>query len=84
MIIFEAGQEGISKGWHTFGLYWTKDEYVYYIDGKETWRTKAGGASQVEQFIILSEEIAEFTGDITKAALPDYFSVDYVRVHDKP
>ena len=77
-------QQGVSKGWHTFGLYWTKDEYVYYVDGKETWRTKAGGVSQVDKYVRFSEEIAAFTGDITKAALPDYFTVDYVRVYDKP
>jgi len=77
-------QAGISKGWHIFGIYWTADEYVYYVDGKETWRTKAGGVSQVEEYIILSEEIAAFTGDISKATLPDYFTVDYVRVYDRP
>ncbi len=74
---------GVSKGWHTFALLWRPDEYVFYVDGKETWRSSAGGVSQVPQFIKLTEEIGEWGGDISKADLPDYFLVDYVRVYDE-
>jgi len=73
---------GLSEGFHTFGLHWKQDEYVFYVDGKETWRTDAGGVSQVPQYIKLTEEIGKWGGDITKAELPDYFVVDYVRVYD--
>jgi len=73
---------GLMKGWHTFGLHWEPDEYVFYIDGKETWRTKAGGVSQVPAFVKLTEEIGPWAGDIKKATLPDHFLVDYVRVFD--
>jgi alpha-L-fucosidase len=81
-----AGQKstipGISEGFHTFGLHWKPDEYVFYVDGKVTWRTSAGGVSQVPQYIKLTEEIGKWGGDITKAKLPDYFLTDYVRVYD--
>ncbi|MBN2295911.1 MAG: glycoside hydrolase family 16 protein [Pirellulales bacterium] len=73
---------GIMKGFHTFALLWTKDEYIFYIDGKETWRTKAGGVCQVPLFIKLSDEVGKWGGDIKKAKLPDEFLVDYVRVYD--
>jgi len=73
---------GIMKGFHTFGLWWKPDEYVFYIDGKETWSTDAGGVCQVPNHVILSNEIGKQAGDITKAELPDYFVVDYVRVYD--
>jgi beta-glucanase (GH16 family) len=73
---------GIMKGWHTFGLLWLPDEYVFYIDGKETWRSNAGGVCQVPQYMLLSDEIGPWAGDITKAKLPDHFMVDYVRVYD--
>ncbi len=73
---------GVSEGFHTFGLHWTPEEYVFYIDGKETWRTSAGGVSRVPQFIKLTEEIGKWGGDITKADLPDYFTVDYVRIYN--
>jgi alpha-L-fucosidase len=73
---------GLSEGFHTFGLHWTPEEYVFYVDGKETWRTREGGVSQVPQFAKLTEEIGTWGGDIAKATLPDYFVVDYVRVYD--
>ena len=73
---------GLNEGWHTFGLYWTPEEYVFYVDGLESWRTSAGGVSQVPEFAKLTEEIGTWGGDIAKANLPDYFTVDYVRVYD--
>ena len=71
---------GIMNGFHTFALLWTPDEYVFYIDGKETWRTSAGGVMQVPLNLRISAEIGDWAGDITKANLPDEFRVDYVRV----
>jgi len=68
------------EGFHTFGLNWTRDEYVFYVDGKETWRTNAGGVCQVPLYIKLSDEVGEWGGDIATAELPDEFLVDYVRV----
>ena len=73
--------DGVMEGWHTFGLLWLPEEYVFYVDGKETWRTTAGGVSRVPEFIKLTEEIGTWGGDIKKADLPDYFRVDYVRVY---
>ena len=73
---------GMMKGWHTFGLHWKPDEYVFYIDGKESWRTSAGGVSQVPAYVKLTEEIGTWGGDIARAKLPDRFLVDYVRVFD--
>jgi HEAT repeat protein len=73
---------GIMEGWHTFGLWWKPDEYVFYVDGKETWRTRAGGVCQVPEYIKLSDEIGSWGGDIRKAHPPDQFLVDYVRVYD--
>jgi len=75
---------GIMDGWHTYALLWTPDEYVFTIDGKERWRTKAGGVCQVPLYLKLSDE-AQFkgwAGDVRKATLPDEFLTDYVRVYD--
>ena len=73
---------GVMEGFHTFSLWWKADQYVFYVDGKETWRTDAGGVCQVPLYIKLSDEIGKWGGDITKARLPDRFVVDYVRVYD--
>ena len=73
---------GVMDGWHTFAIWWKPDEYILYVDGKETWRSKAGGVSQVPEYMLLSDEIGKWGGDIAKAKLPDKFLVDYVRVYD--
>jgi len=81
-----AGQKttvpGLSRGWHTIGMWWKPDEYVFFVDGKETWRTRAGGVSQVPEYMMLSNEVGSWAGDISRAKLPDAFLVDYVRVFD--
>jgi len=76
-----AKVSGIMEGWHTFGLWWKPDEYIFYVDGKETWRTKKA-VSHAPEYIKLSDEIGNWAGDIKKATLPDAFLVDYVRVYD--
>jgi len=73
---------GVMEGWHTFSLLWLPDQYVFYVDGNEMWRTKAGGVCQVPLYIKLSDEVGNWAGDIKKAKLPDAFFVDYVRVYD--
>lgn len=72
---------GVMEGFHTFGLLWLPDQYIFYVDGKETWRSQAGGVCQVPQYMLLSDEIGSWAGDIGEADLPDQFLVDYVRVY---
>ncbi len=75
-------------GWHTFALEWYPDEYVFFIDGVESWRTGAGGVCQVPVYYKLTEEIGHYgagpeawgVGPIEDAVLPDYYRVDYVRI----
>ncbi|MDH7569251.1 MAG: glycoside hydrolase family 16 protein [Armatimonadota bacterium] len=73
---------GIMQGYHTYALWWSPNEYVFYIDGKELWRTNAGGVCQVPLYIKLSDEVGNWAGDVATAKLPDAFLVDYVRVYD--
>lgn len=73
---------GVSKGWHTIGLLWTEQEYVFYVDGKETWRSDKG-VSHRQEYMILSLEVGKWAGDIAEATLPDSLLVDYVRVYKK-
>jgi beta-glucanase (GH16 family) len=72
----------LTEGFHDYGLCWTPDEYVFYVDGREVWRSQAGGVSQVPEYLKLTEEIGDSAGNIRKAKLPDYFEVDYVRVYE--
>jgi beta-glucanase (GH16 family) len=72
----------LTEGFHDYGLFWTQEQYVFYVDGKEVCRSAAGGVSQVPEYLKLTEEIGKWGGDISKAELPDYFEVDYVRVYE--
>ncbi len=79
---------------HTYGLLWTSEQYVYYIDGIETWRVKKGAAeaggvkgafspSQRPEYLILSLEVGEWGGTDEQreaATFPDSMIVDWVRV----
>lgn len=70
--------------YHTFALLWTKEEYVFYIDGEESWRTdaaKALGTCEVPLFLKISSETGSWTGAPDPADLPDLMKVDYVRVY---
>ena len=74
----------LNKGWHTFGVLWEKDKYIFYINGKKTWTiTDEKLISHQKQYLILSLEVGKWAGDIKKAKLPDSFFVDYVRVYKK-
>jgi beta-glucanase (GH16 family) len=77
-----ARAPNLMQGFHTYSLMWTPIEYVFYIDGKETWRTNAGGVCRVPLYIKLSDEVGNWAGDIKKVKFPDEFLVDYVRVSD--
>jgi beta-glucanase (GH16 family) len=75
-----ADAPGIGVGWHTIGLLWTPGEYVFSIDGRETWRTSQG-VSRHSEYLILSLEVGPWAGRIAEAMLPDRLYVDYVRAY---
>ena len=74
---------GISTGFHTIAVEWTPREYIFYVDGKVTWRTTEA-VSHREEFACLSDRVGKWAGDIREAELPDFFIVDYVRIYDVP
>lgn len=82
------------KEYNTYGVEWNKDEYIFYINGKETCRTSAGGVSQNPEYLLLSCEFAgengvqssdrHGTGKISLTPAenwPAEFKVDYVRCY---
>ncbi len=79
---------------NTYGVEWNENEYIFYINGKETGRTSEGGVSQNPEFLLLSCEFAGDNGvqssdrhgtgriDLTpKENWPAEFVVDYVRCY---
>ena len=70
---------------NTYGLEWNEDEYIFYINGVETFRTSFGGVSQNEEYLILSVEMRGEDGIPSErenvAGEDAQFIVDYVRVY---
>ena len=60
---------GMYEEFHTYGVLWTETEYVFFIDGAETWRTshtvdgQTLGVSQVNEYMILSVEVGGHTAE---------------------
>ena len=74
---------------HTFAVNWTETEYVFYVDGIESWRVDGGpdfkncGINQAKNYIKLTTEGASFAGILPADFTEDAMIVDYVRVYDK-
>lgn len=77
--------------YNTYGLEWNKDEYIFYINGKETSRSDFGYASRVPEYLIASVEVGGSDGvpGFSWAGLPASmnsdgvtdFIIDYIKVY---
>lgn len=80
------------ENYNTYGLLWTPEGYVYYINGYEVARTAWGGVSTQPEYMILSCEVDGGDGAPTfgwsgniekndKATFRAEYKVDYVRAY---
>ena len=71
--------------YNTYGLEWNENEYIFYINGVETFRTDFGGVSRNEEYVILSVEMRGENGiPSERENTPGeeaQFIVDYVKVY---
>ncbi|MBQ6163868.1 MAG: glycoside hydrolase family 16 protein [Clostridia bacterium] len=72
----------IYRSYNTYGLEWTENEYIFYVNGKETARSSfANGVSEVPETVRVSlcipDEITMKQGEKTQ------FIVDYVKIYQK-
>jgi beta-glucanase (GH16 family) len=76
---------GLLDGYHTFGLEWTPEEYIFYIDGEISWRTDEA-ISHTDEYIILSLEVGDKQKKVVERNQTFWDNVyfDYVRVYQKP
>ncbi len=76
----------ITKKYNTYGLEWTEDEYIFYVNGVETVRSSFGnGVSQVPEDVIVSLEIPDLSEleGFDKETFKTEFIVDYVKIYQK-
>ncbi len=80
---FSSIGNNIYKEFNTYGLEWTDDEYIFYVNGVETGRTSFGnGVSTDLEEVIASLEIPD-GGINMDTSLKTEFIVDYVKVWQK-
>lgn len=83
---------GIRNGFHTYTLEWYPENYIFYVDGKESWRSTGGGICNQKGYIKVTGEISTedwainqyWSNNPANAQYPDSFLVDYVRVYKLP
>jgi hypothetical protein len=69
-----------SDGYHVYSVEWTPTEYIWRVEGKETFRASKA-VSGVPEYLILSLLSSSYeTPKITDDELPLTLSVDWVRV----
>lgn len=72
--------EKLSDNFHVFSVDWSPTEYVFRMNGKETYRITEG-VSQIPQYMILSLLTADWeVKRLDKSKLPNAMIIDWVRV----
>jgi endoglucanase len=82
-----SGMPSLQGNWHTYALLWTPQEYRFYLDGQEQWRTDKA-VSRRSEFLLLTCEIEDrgWAGNIpeggygSRAESQTQMDVDWVRV----
>ena len=68
-----------SDSFHVFSVEWTPDEYIFRVDGRETFRTDEG-VSEVKQYLILSLLTSDWELPRLDVDASSPMQVDWVRV----
>ena len=80
------------REYNTYGVEWNEKGYIFYVNGRETGRSRFGGVSMVPEYLLLSVEVdgvagrpfPGWSGVVTGNApgtFPVDFTVDYVRAY---
>ncbi|TCD03560.1 glycoside hydrolase family 16 protein [Pedobacter psychroterrae] len=72
--------EDMTTQFHTYGFLWTKNEMIWYFDGKELWRKPTPAEANEPMYVLI--DLALGSGwPIDKTPNPSMMLVDYVRVY---
>ncbi len=82
-----ADSPPLQDNWHTYGVLWTPEKYVFYLDGIEQW-SSTNGVSHRGEYLLLTCEVEDkgWAGTIppdgfgSRAESKTKMDVDWVRV----
>ena len=69
----------LADAFHNYGFLWTKDDLIWYVDGKEIRRRKNTDWHQPLTMNFDSETMPQWYGLPDPNDLPSIFSIDYIR-----
>jgi len=75
----------LSADFHTLAIEWDKDKIVWFVDGKERFRSVDGVPHQpmyLAVALVVGGAVAKFPDENTK--FPAVFDIDYIRVYQSP
>ncbi len=70
-----------SDGMHTYGVLWTKDELVWYIDGQEVYRTATPDDMHQPMYMVTNLAVGGWAGDPGADFQGADYKIDYIRAY---
>ena len=83
----EVATVDLSRGWHVYGVDWSPERIVWYLDGQEVWRyTEAENISDEPMYLLINLAVGgSWPGNPdTTTEFPARFEIDYVRAWQRP
>ncbi len=83
----EVATEDLSKGWHIYGVDWSPDRIVWYLDGQEVWRfSERETVPNVPMYLLINLAVGgSWPGNPDSTTpFPARFEIDYVRAWQRP
>ena len=81
----EVKIDDASKGFHTYGVDWTKTTIRWFIDGRETARAPTPSDLHQPAYLLVNLAVGGWAGEPADDSTPADLEIDYVRVYaDKP
>jgi beta-glucanase (GH16 family) len=84
---FNVQRADFTRGWHTFGLYWSPDVLIWYVDGLPEWYvTKTSHIPDEPMYLLANLAVGgRYTGPPTIATrFPATLRFDYIKVWSLP
>ncbi len=82
---WEVTQESFAEGFHTFGLSWSAEELLFYIDGIPRYRIIGENVSQQAMYLIVNLAVGGvWTGSPDASTeFPAELKIDYIRAYKR-
>ncbi len=80
---WQVTQETLSDGFHTFGVHWTEEELLFYVDGVPRYRVVGEKVSKQAMYLIANLAVGgTWTGSPdAQTQFPAQLKIDYIRAY---